>query len=850
MLPSSPQQAPTSYAIKPNFYIWFMVNAYGTGTRVKFTVAASANVDIMVMDQSQFSSFQTSGGTASIYRQLTGGITAEVPLPLGGEYYLVVYNDQSQASVTASVSYYTVPVDVYRLYSAAPAPTGMADYGVSNQSGAFVASRQSAVAVTGSATLNSVAAFNASVSRGASSYGAGLQMNAMLRVNTSSGQFVYWVQDVLSMLTNNKTAYFVDNIWNYSAHQALLNGARITGAGAVYSSGSTNYYAKASDFFRYVTPLNVNLPIAVSHSANAVTVSFGYQEASGGQPLPSRATYYDNATISEFRDVQDAALVVDGTQPDPGGNYFDSELVFGGGCCGASTTFTSMDSTLAISYRLANGGGASPKSVFEFGSDTAETAYNLQTTYSQGAFHVGLGRLDFARNYLLAPSVSVPLTFSYTVADGSTLPASPTLSYNGNGTLLTTPIGTVPKTVKVDQGSSWTISVQVTGSQNERWVATQGTTGTVAASQTLVVTYYHQYLVAASFSSSGGNPPPIPSLSSTAAGASFNAALSQINTSYWLDSGAAWSVGNPLSGPANSQRWAAPSGTSGKVTLGLAIRPTFVSQYLVTISFDIADGAAAGGVMVNETILAAGTSAQLDTSGTTAWLDSGSTLVIGALTSGSSSHERWISNSTLEWGVSGSFVATSTFRHEYFLGVRSSAPTDTNVSPSSGWFSPGTSVTLGATAGAQWKFEGWAGDGSGSYTGQSDNAAFTLGGPVNETATFYPGLEVVSGSGGAVSYISGSSAGVVGSGSSKVVYAQPGSPIVLAAQPGFLQSLSGWSGSANGSSDTVVVKIDSPSQATASFALNFSEVGAMAGVVVVAAGVLLAFRRRGGRRPT
>jgi len=60
-----------------------------------------------------------------------------------------------------------------------------------------------------------------------------------------------------------------------------------------------------------------------------------------------------------------------------------------------------------------------------------------------------------------------------------------------------------------------------------------------------------------------------------------------------------------------------------------------------------------------------------------------------------------------------------------------------SISPSSGWYNGTNKVTISATIGSGCSFLGWAGSGSGSYTGSSLSHGITMNGPITETATFY-----------------------------------------------------------------------------------------------------------------
>ena len=63
-----------------------------------------------------------------------------------------------------------------------------------------------------------------------------------------------------------------------------------------------------------------------------------------------------------------------------------------------------------------------------------------------------------------------------------------------------------------------------------------------------------------------------------------------------------------------------------------------------------------------------------------------------------------------------------------------------SVSPSSGWYDAGSSVSISATANSGYAFTSWTGSGSGSYTGTANPASVTMNEPITETANFVPWL--------------------------------------------------------------------------------------------------------------
>jgi hypothetical protein len=77
---------------------------------------------------------------------------------------------------------------------------------------------------------------------------------------------------------------------------------------------------------------------------------------------------------------------------------------------------------------------------------------------------------------------------------------------------------------------------------------------------------------------------------------------------------------------------------------------------------------------------------------------------------------------------------TATFKTQYYLTVTHN--TGGIVSPASGWRASGSTVSITATPATNYHFTNWTGSGTGSFSGTSNPASITMGGPINETASF------------------------------------------------------------------------------------------------------------------
>jgi len=80
---------------------------------------------------------------------------------------------------------------------------------------------------------------------------------------------------------------------------------------------------------------------------------------------------------------------------------------------------------------------------------------------------------------------------------------------------------------------------------------------------------------------------------------------------------------------------------------------------------------------------------------------------------------------------------TATFTTQYFLQMAASA--GGTVSPSSDWYNSGMAVPISATPTNGYKFTGWTGSGSGSYSGNNNPASVTM----NESITEIPNFTLI-----------------------------------------------------------------------------------------------------------
>jgi thermopsin len=290
------------------------------------------------------------------------------------------------------------------------APTGIASYGVYNNSGSLSYYIIKTNQIIGYFNISSIKAYNSTFP---DHYVASLQLNVVLQIVTSTNNYSLWLQNVIVFITNESSFYFINNIWNFTEKRASINPNSIDGNGNIYRYKNIRYYALAypENELTYSLPLAGYLIINISKAVNRVEVSFGYAILqNGSKVVPFNINYYDKVSIYS-QSLLDAYIFINPYNLTGSGHAYNAELVFGGGYGGEVTNFISLSAQLALLYNTSSGIKPFP-SLYTFGVNTAEAATNLQVGLSSnGNAYVTVGK----RNYnILTNSFSPSIPgFSY-----------------------------------------------------------------------------------------------------------------------------------------------------------------------------------------------------------------------------------------------------------------------------------------------------------------------------------------------------------------------------------------------------------------------------------------------------
>ncbi|MCY0860071.1 MAG: thermopsin [Sulfolobaceae archaeon] len=378
------------YVVLPhNYYVAFKVNV--NDGHIYVIYFSNASITLMIMNPSQFEAFEEGLSHSSLYSIISSNYFGAINVSERGEYYVVFYNNVSLSPSALRLFVGTTNV----------APVGIADYGLKIVKGKVVPYIEKFNTVVGVAKILSISAYNSSPPKGVSPYGASLQLNVVLQVNTKTSSQQYWLQNIVVFNASNDVYYYLDNIWNLTENVSVLT--NITGNGKVNGTEGQYYYAYGTSYYHYTLPFTVYLITSITNvTPNSVKISFGYIN---GSEFFEEPYFYDNVTIF-IPNVTSAYLLVDGYNSTGGEFAYDAELVFGGMMSKEITDFTNTEAILYMFY-FYNSSIIVPKALFPYGVNTAEASENLSTTPFMGAYEV---RSSLSPSFQL--NSSYPFNFS------------------------------------------------------------------------------------------------------------------------------------------------------------------------------------------------------------------------------------------------------------------------------------------------------------------------------------------------------------------------------------------------------------------------------------------------------
>ncbi|MCL5667440.1 MAG: thermopsin family protease [Candidatus Thermoplasmatota archaeon] len=271
------------------------------------------------------------------------------------------------------------------LYSSAPAPMGIGDFGVVNGTG----ESYNTSSFKGTLMVNNLSDFyllNDAPNT------VSVQLNAVLGNATVKGNdsYSYWTQNVMVYSTRTHNLSLEDNVWNFSSPTSVMEpGTILHSTGNVISYPGVHIALGPS--FTVTMPFTISLYLNSTNNGTANnTVFFNYSltgNINGSQKTKSGT--FDQVTFNSAGGqpagytAKPANFSVNGNELAPNGLLYDAEFMIGGPGGGSTTSIYNISASMSLKY-ISHSAYKSVPSAYDFGTDTGETSEGTSAYYSTG----------------------------------------------------------------------------------------------------------------------------------------------------------------------------------------------------------------------------------------------------------------------------------------------------------------------------------------------------------------------------------------------------------------------------------------------------------------------------------
>ena len=275
-------------------------------------------------------------------------------------------------------------------YTSAPAPMGVASYGVLNESGTLTPYSYKTSSFEGSLTITSAQELYLS-SDAPQSFG--VQLNAVLNNVTLFGKsgYQYWTQNVVEYSVSTHSLTFIDYIWNFSSSTAVINGNEFHSYNGTPVPGV--FYYSIGNTFTITAPFTLDLYLNTTSMGGYNTVFFNYSLSSTSQKEKSGS--YDevqfNSPSSSGAVSPTSYFEVSNSLTNTGYIPMDAELVIGGAGGGSNANFYNVSATMNLDYWNGTSGYSPVRSAYDVGSETGETAVGISEYFTGQTAHLSTG---------------------------------------------------------------------------------------------------------------------------------------------------------------------------------------------------------------------------------------------------------------------------------------------------------------------------------------------------------------------------------------------------------------------------------------------------------------------------
>ncbi len=258
-------------------------------------------------------------------------------------------------------------------YQTAPAPLGVAEYGLRNVSGTITPYTLSTPSVEGTYAPYDVHGLSQDIS-GPDEYG--VQLNSVLNNVTLQGTtgYEFWTQNVVEYSVNSNQLFFVSNIWNFSGGPLTQNDFYQIGPNATVAAPEYYYGLGGPITVSYPFTLDLYLNSTLIDGRDAVFFNFSLTSDTGFW-----AGSYDyaifNSTVAGGPAAQPPVYIASGSVYNPIGLPNDFEMVMGGPGGGSNFDIFSSYAYFGLQYwNSTTGSYQTVPSAYGWGSETGETS--------------------------------------------------------------------------------------------------------------------------------------------------------------------------------------------------------------------------------------------------------------------------------------------------------------------------------------------------------------------------------------------------------------------------------------------------------------------------------------------
>ncbi|MCI4364833.1 MAG: thermopsin family protease [Thermoplasmata archaeon] len=278
-------------------------------------------------------------------------------------------------------------------YPTSPAPIGVADLGIVNESGTLVGTVLNTSRVAG--TFAPTAFSGVSPDSGAPD-AYGVQLNAVLTNVTLLGNtsYQFWTQNVMEYSTFSHQLAFVDNVWNFSGSSGALSTNAIAAHGPNGTQVGTTFYYALGPVLTMGYPFTLTLFLNSAAGPGADFVYFNYTLANATKTLSGSYDYvqFNSTPIGGGGGVPPSPVYrADGTIYNALGlpDDFEMDVVGPGG----GSNFDALNASAALDLYYWSSTSSRFQvvpSAYNAGAETGETSAGLTTSWTTHG-DLGLG---------------------------------------------------------------------------------------------------------------------------------------------------------------------------------------------------------------------------------------------------------------------------------------------------------------------------------------------------------------------------------------------------------------------------------------------------------------------------